>query len=147
MLSMSEHAELIPGSGASTPNFIPSILHGPSSPPLVTLTLGRLLDVQCRRYGPKECLVVPWTGARWTYNKLRDESVNLAKMLIDVGIRPGDRIGIMAGNCEQYVAAVFATARVGAILVVLNNTYTAAEALRALRHTGNVFVTYQTERF
>jgi acyl-CoA synthetase (AMP-forming)/AMP-acid ligase II len=60
-------------------------------------------------------------------------------MLIDVGIRPGDRIGIMAGNCEQYVAAVFATARVGAILVVLNNTYTAAEALRALRHTGISF--------
>jgi acyl-CoA synthetase (AMP-forming)/AMP-acid ligase II len=121
-------------------DFTPSILHGPSYPPLVTLTLGGLLDLQCRRYGPKECLVVPWTGARWTYDDLRLQSINIAKMLLDVGIRREDRIGIMAGNCEQYVAIVFAAARIGAILVVLNNTYTAAEALRALRHTGRYLI-------
>lgn len=120
----------------ATKDFTPSILHGPSYPPLLTLTLGSLLDLQCRRYGPRECLVVPWTGARWTYNHLREQSINLAKMMVDVGIRPGDRVAIMAGNCEQYVAVLFAAARVGAILVVMNNTYTAGEALRALRHTG-----------
>ncbi|KAE9981897.1 putative NRPS-like protein biosynthetic cluster [Venturia inaequalis] len=119
-----------------TTPFNPSILHGPSTPPLVTLTLSKLLDIQCRRYGPKECLIIPWTGARWTYHKLREESINLAKMLVEVGIRPGDRVGVMAGNCEQYVAVVFAVARVGGILVVLNNTYTAGEALRGLRHTA-----------
>jgi acyl-CoA synthetase (AMP-forming)/AMP-acid ligase II len=116
--------------------FIPSIVHGPAYPPLVTLTLGGLLDLQARRYGSKEALIVPWTGARWTYKDLQEHSINLAKMLLDVGIRPGDRMGIMAGNCEQYVSVVFAAARVGAILVVLNNTYTAGEALRAMRHTG-----------
>ncbi|QDS72568.1 hypothetical protein FKW77_000778 [Venturia effusa] len=124
-----------PSSGTTTP-FRPSILHGPATPPLVTLTLSKLLDTQCRRYGPKECLIVPWTGARWSYNKLQEESINLAKMLAEVGIRPGDRVGIMAGNCEQYVAIIFAVARVGGILVVLNNTYTAGEALRGLRHTA-----------
>lgn len=51
-------------------------------------------------------------------------------------MRTGDRIGIMAGNCEKYVAVFFAAARVGAILVVLNNTYTATEAENALRHTS-----------
>lgn len=115
-----------------------SILHGPSSPPLVDLSLGALLDLQCRRYGSQECLVVPWTGARWTYHDLDQESKRLAKMLIDVGIQPGDRVAIMAGNCEQFVALLFAVARAGAILVVLNNTYTAFEAVRALRHTGSL---------
>ncbi|KAF1812367.1 long-chain-fatty-acid--CoA ligase [Eremomyces bilateralis CBS 781.70] len=113
-----------------------SILHGPSDPPLVSLTLSGLLDLQCFRYGERECLIVPWTGARWTYSQLRDESIKVAKLLLDVGIRKGDRVAIMAGNCEQYVAVVFAVARVGAVLVVLNNTYTANEALRAMRHTG-----------
>lgn len=112
-----------------------SILHGPSNPPLVTLTLSQMLDLQCRKYGDRECLVIPWTGARWTYNYLQDQSIILAKMLLDVGIMPGDRIGIMAGNCEQYVAALFAVARLGAILVVLNNTYTTPEAIHAMRHT------------
>jgi acyl-coenzyme A synthetase/AMP-(fatty) acid ligase len=119
-----------------TTDYVPSIFHGPSFPPLVTLTLGRLLDLQCRRYGSQECLIVPWTGARWTYDYLSEQSISLAKMFVDVGICPGDRIGIMAGNCEQYVSTVFAAARAGAILVVLNNTYTADEATRALQHTG-----------
>jgi long-chain acyl-CoA synthetase len=69
---------------------------------------------------------------------LSNQSIKLAKMLLDVGIRPGDRVGIMAGNCEQYVSVVFAAARVGAILTVLNNTYTADEAVRAMRHTGEI---------
>jgi acyl-coenzyme A synthetase/AMP-(fatty) acid ligase len=115
---------------------MPSVLHGPSNPPLLTLTLSGLLDLQCRRFGPKEALIIPWTGARWTYNDLRDQSIAMAKTILDLGIRSGDRVGIMAGNCEQYAAVTFAAARVGAILVVLNTTYTAAEALRALRHTG-----------
>lgn len=116
--------------------FVPSIVHGPSDPPLVTLTLGGLLDLQAQRYATREALVVRWTGARWTYKQLSDHSSKLARMLLDVGIRPGDRVGIMAGNCEQYVAVVFAAARAGAILTILNNTYTADEATRALRHTG-----------
>ncbi|KIW00356.1 uncharacterized protein PV09_08068 [Verruconis gallopava] len=124
------------GSSSEGSTFRPSIVHGPAEPPLVSLTLGALLDLQTRKYGSREALIVRWTGARWTYKDLCDHSINLAKMLLDVGIRPGDRVGIMAGNCEQYVCVVFAAARVGAILTVLNNTYTAGEALRAMRHTG-----------
>ncbi|TLD39662.1 mevalonyl-CoA ligase [Venturia nashicola] len=85
----------------------PSLLHGPSTPPLLSLTLSQLLTHQTRRYGSKQCLVVPWTGARWTYNRLHDESQNLAKMLVDVGIRPGDRVGIMAGNSCKILFTTF----------------------------------------
>jgi mevalonyl-CoA ligase len=137
---MSSQAQSLNGNALPQQSvFIPSLFHGPSNPPLVTLTLGDLLDLQAQRYGPREALVVRWTGARWTYKDLKEHSVKLAKMLLDVGLRPGDRIGIMAGNCEQYVSIVFAAARVGAILTVLNNTYTADEAIRAMRHTGTVF--------
>ena len=45
----------------------------------------------------------------------------------------------MAGNCEGYVAVFFACARVGAVCVTLNNTYTAVEMERALKHTGKVY--------
>ncbi|KIW77608.1 hypothetical protein Z517_10054 [Fonsecaea pedrosoi CBS 271.37] len=117
------------------PPTVPSILHGNSEVPLLDFTLGELLDFQCKRYGSKECLVVPWTGSRWTYSRLRDESIRLAKALVARGLRAGDRIGIMAGNCEQYVSVFFACMRLGCILVILNNTYTASEALYALKFT------------
>lgn len=51
-------------------------------------------------------------------------------------VQRGDRVGIMAGNCEQYVAVFFGVARAGAVLVVLNNTYTGTELDFALGHTG-----------
>jgi acyl-CoA synthetase (AMP-forming)/AMP-acid ligase II len=112
-----------------------SILHGPSNPPLLILTLSQLLDLQCQKYGERECLIISWTGARWTYNHLREQSIALARMMLDVGILPGDRIAILAGNCEEYVAIIFAASRIGAIAVILNNTYTASEAIYALNHT------------
>ncbi|RMZ76516.1 hypothetical protein DV738_g4887, partial [Chaetothyriales sp. CBS 135597] len=112
-----------------------SIIHGSTETPLLDFTLAELLDFQCNRYSKRECLVIPWTGARWTYGHLRQESIWMAKALITRGIRPGDRIGIMAGNCEQYASIFFAAARLGCILVILNNTYTSSEAQYALKFT------------
>lgn len=113
-----------------------SLTHGPADVPLLDFKLAELLDFQCLHYGLQECLVIPWTGARWTYDFLRQESIILARSLLSRGIRPGDRVGIMAGNCEQYVAVLFGCMRIGAILVILNNTYTSSEAQYALDFTG-----------
>ena len=112
-----------------------SVAHGPSDVPLLDFKLAELLDFQCEHYGLQECLVIPWTGARWTYDFLRQESIMLARSMAARGIRPGDRVGIMAGNCEQYVAVLFACMRIGAILVIVNNTYTSSEARYALDFT------------
>lgn len=130
------------------PPATPAIVHGDSSIPLLDFTLSELLDFQCARYGAKECVVIPWTGARWTYDQLRQESLRLSKALFTRGIRPGDTVAIMAGNCEQYTSVFFACMRIGAILVILNNTYTATEALYALRFTGtSEFRTIQRVRY
>ncbi|KAL5359947.1 hypothetical protein BJX96DRAFT_164798 [Aspergillus floccosus] len=112
-----------------------SVVYGPTQPELLEITLGELLSLQSLQYGDYECLVFPWTGARWTYADLDDEANRVARGLLASGIKKGDRIGIMAGNCEQYISVFFAAARVGAILVVLNNTYTPSELYYALDHT------------
>lgn len=113
-----------------------SILHGPVDPPLVDLTLGELLELQCQHHGTQEALVTPWNGTRWTYNELNQQSCQLARALMSVGIGVGDRVGVMAGNCAEYAAIFFAVARIGAILVILNNTYTPTEAQYALKFSS-----------
>ncbi|KAF2468428.1 acetyl-CoA synthetase-like protein [Lindgomyces ingoldianus] len=113
-----------------------SIVTGPLHPPLQTLTLPQLLLRQTTIHSSRECLIIPWTGARWTYTRLWDESNLLARALLKWGVRPRDRVGIIAGNCEKYVAVFFACARVGAVCVTLNNTYTVTEVEGALRYTG-----------
>lgn len=112
-----------------------SLVAGPLDPPLLQLTLSQLLSQQTAAYPNNEAVIIPWTGARWTYEKLWNESSLLARALLKYGVRPRDRIGIMSGNCEKYIALFFACARVGAICVTLNNTYTATEMEYALRHT------------
>ena len=113
-----------------------SIVHGPVEPALLDWTLPDLLDEQCRLRGEKECLIVPFSNTNWSFLDLRGKAKNLAKGLLALGISRGDRIGILAGNCEEYVATFFAAGYIGAILVVLNSTYTAAEAKYALNHSG-----------
>ena len=124
---------------SSAPVERPSIFHGPSEPRLVAQTLANFLDLQCRQFAGRECLVIPWTGTRWTYGDLATQSTCLARYLFDCGVQPGDRVGILAGNRAEYAAAFFACMRVDAILVILNNTYTPSEAEYALGYTGKPY--------
>ncbi|SPO05621.1 related to long-chain-fatty-acid-CoA ligase [Cephalotrichum gorgonifer] len=138
-----EQPLVLPSASPATPPRL-SLLHGALDPPLVDLTLGELLELQSYQNGSRECLVIPWTGARWTYSDLNQQSHLLSQALLAMGIGPGDRVGIMAGNCEQYAAVFFAVTRIGAILVILNNTYTPTEAMYALKFSEcKVFFTTQ----
>jgi len=52
------------------------------------------------------------------------------------GVAAGDRVGIWAPNCAEWVLVQFATAKVGAILVNINPAYGTAELEHALRQSG-----------
>ena len=56
------------------------------------------------------------------------ESLPLAR-----GFEPGDRIGIWAPNCAEWVAVQYATAKIGAILVNINPAYRTWELTHALQ--------------
>lgn len=113
-----------------------SVFHGPQNPPLLDLTLADFLDYQCLHFGNDEAIVTPWNGTRWKYHDLQKHSIYLARFLLDKGIVSGDRVAILAGNRVEYASVFFACMRIGAILVILNNTYTSAEAQYALKYTG-----------
>ena len=113
-----------------------SVFHGPQDPPLLDLTLADFLDYQCLHFGNDEAIVTPWDGTRWKYHDLQQHSIYLARYLLDQGIKAGDRVAILAGNRVEYASVFFACMRIGVILVILNNTYTTAEAQYALQYTG-----------
>jgi fatty-acyl-CoA synthase len=56
--------------------------------------------------------------------------------LIALGLEQGDRLGIWAPNCAEWVLVQFATAKVGVILVNINPAYRTSELEYALRHSG-----------
>ena len=61
---------------------------------------------------------------------------DLGRGLLTAGIAAGDRVGIWAPNCAQWVLLQFATARIGAILVNINPAYRSHELGYVLRQSG-----------
>lgn len=112
-----------------------SIVHGPAEPALWHRTLGNLVDDQADSLGDRPCLIVPWQSVRLSFSQLAERSKLVAKSLLQMSLRHGDCVGIMAGNCHQYIEVFVGAARVGCPLVVLNNTYTPGELINAVRLT------------
>lgn len=88
----------------------------------------------------RDCIV--FEGKRWTYAQVNERVNQLGNLLIQKGIKKGDRVGFLHVNCNQYIEAYFAAARVGAIFVPLNFRAKADEMTQMLVHAEvkNLFV-------
>ena len=60
----------------------------------------------------------------------------MARGLLARGVRAGDRVGIWAPNCAEWVIVQFATAKIGAILVNINPAYRSHELAYVLEQSG-----------
>src|SRR5919199_195824 len=109
---------------------------GIASRPLIGETIGENFVRAVERFGDREALVVRHQNLRLTYAEL-DARVNaLARGLLGAGLRKGDRVGIWAPNCAEWVLTQFATAKAGIILVNVNPAYRTSELEYALRQSG-----------
>jgi len=67
-----------------------------------------------------------------TFDRLWERVSYIAGALSDLGLRRGERIGILSGNCTDYIVYHYAAAKIGAILLVLNTRHTGEELIWAL---------------
>lgn len=114
----------------------PSYASGASSVPLLGDTIGANLDRAVAAHPDREALVDLPSGRRWTYRELAGEIDACALGLHDLGVRRGDRVGIWAPNCPEWMFVQYATARVGAILVNINPAYRTHEVGYVLAQSG-----------
>jgi len=62
-----------------------------------------------------------------SYLEFDQRTNQVASALLALGIKPGDRVGLLMHNCPQFLEVFFATARIGAVLVTLNVRLVPAE--------------------
>ncbi|MFE6866231.1 AMP-binding protein [Kitasatospora sp. NPDC057692] len=120
----------------TSPSPAPSLSAGSTSVPLLDHTIGAALDRAVAAHPDREALVDVPSGRCWTYRELAAEVDRLALGLLGLGVRTGDRVGIWAPNCPEWVLTQYATARIGAILVTVNPGYRAHEVEYVLRQSG-----------
>ncbi|MCW2984328.1 MAG: hypothetical protein JWR63_1898 [Conexibacter sp.] len=101
-----------------------------ASPTPAATFLGLLEDAAARRPdGP--ALVFPDT--RRTYGDLVEAAGWRARELRALGIRRGDRLGILMPNSAELVELLAGAASIGAVVVPINTRFKAAEILHVLR--------------
>ena len=119
----------------STPA-LTSYSSGTSKVPLLGDTIGADLDRTAARVGDHEALVECASGRRWTYPELVAEVDACALGLDALGVATGDRVGIWAPNCAEWVFVQYGTAKLGAILVNINPAYRTHELSYVLKQAG-----------
>ena len=98
-------------------------------------TLGDFLEKQVEKYPERDFMIYPDRNLRFTYKDF-DERVNmLAKGLLTLGIGKGDHVGIWAKNVPDWLTFMFATAKIGAVLVTVNTAYKGHELEYVLKQS------------
>ncbi|MET9134254.1 AMP-binding protein [Streptomyces antibioticus] len=113
-----------------------SYAHGTSATALLGDTIGANLDRAVATWPEREALVDVPSERRWTYAEFGADVDRLASALLGAGAVKGDRVGIWAVNCAEWVLVQYATARIGAIMVNINPAYRTHEVEYVLNQAG-----------
>jgi len=109
---------------------------GPTDVAILEETIGANFARIARAHPERDALVDVAGGRRWTYAELAAEIDTVAKGLMAIGVERGDRVGIWAPNCPEWVIVQYATAKIGAILVNINPAYRTHELRYVLEQSG-----------
>ena len=104
------------------------------------VTLGEFLRRKAEQYRDRPFII---TDERTlTYSDVEAWSTRLADGLAEIGVRQGDRVGIVMANYLEFAPVKFAVAKVGAVAIPFNFLYQTDELAYVLRQSRcNVLIT------
>ena len=105
---------------------------GPEAP-ILEKTVYQALADSARLRPEHEALVVAHQDVRLTYRALAEEVERTARGLAGLGLRAGDRAGVWASNCLEWILLQFGCARAGVVLVNVNPAYRSVDLAYVLR--------------
>jgi acyl-CoA synthetase (AMP-forming)/AMP-acid ligase II len=95
----------------------------PSLAPYPELPVSDLLRDSATRWPDEIALVDGVTDAEYTFARIWEASLGLARALQDEGVEKGDRVGIVAPNSPEWIIAFHGAILAGATVTTLNPLY------------------------
>ena len=86
-------------------------------------TLPGLLRRNAERLPDNDCIVAPEFGVCWSWKEFDRRTSEVARGMYAMGIRKGDHVAIWSTNTPEWMLTMFASAKLGAILVTVNTNY------------------------
>jgi fatty-acyl-CoA synthase len=93
----------------------------------------------------KLALVETFTGRRFTYREFNEFANRAANLFEALGIRPGDRIAIIAPSSVEILFTLFGATKLGAVFVPLNHKLPAADLLPIIHNCAPAMLIYADE--
>ena len=102
------------------------------------VAVGDLLRRRARDSASVEGFIDYGSGARvaWTYAAINARVNRLVRGLRGLGLKQGDRLGLICGNGIDFLTAQFASFKAGTVLVPINYAQSAADVAWTLNHAG-----------
>ena len=102
---------------------------------LLSITIGDLLSEVATKYPNDVAIKYTDRDYKRTWKEFDEETEKIAKSFLSLGIKKGDHVAIWATNTPEWLLTLFATAKIGAILVTVNTNYKVFELEYLLRQS------------
>ncbi|HWR66274.1 MAG TPA: long-chain fatty acid--CoA ligase [Bellilinea sp.] len=109
------------------------------------ITAFHYLDDAAEKYPNKACTI--YRDQSITYTEMRQLSNVLAVGLVNLGVKPGDRVGIILPNIPQFILAFYGVLKAGGVVVAINPQYKQLELEYQLKDSEvDVIIALTTHR-
>lgn len=117
-----------------------SYTNGASNIPLLGETIDENLRKIVAKFPNNDALISVHQHYRATYTEFYEQVTAVAKGLIALGVKSGDRVGIWSPNCYEWTLLQYATAKIGAIMVNINPAYRTSELIYVINQSGLSYI-------
>ncbi|NVM27453.1 MAG: long-chain fatty acid--CoA ligase [Candidatus Helarchaeota archaeon] len=97
------------------------------------MTIGKLVEKQAEKFSDKVFLY--WEDITVTFSQLNKITNKVAKMLYDLGIRKGDKVGVFLPNMPEYVYLYLGIPKLGAVIGPVNALFKPREVQFVVSHS------------
>jgi fatty-acyl-CoA synthase len=102
---------------------------------LIDDTIGEILRNWAMKAPDRDFIVYADRDLRFTYAEFDERSTLLANGLRTIGLEKGDHLGVWANNVPDWLTLLFATAKMGVVLVTVNTNYKLHELEYVMRQS------------
>ena len=88
-------------------------------------SIGQIPTEAAKCYGDRTALIVP--GRELTFNELEALTNRCANALVNLGVKPGDRVTLYSGNCWEWIVSYYGALKTGAVINPINVMLTPGE--------------------